>query len=125
VRFLIDNALSRIVAEGLRQAGHDAVRVRDYGIHKAEDEVVFERAAGENRVIVSADTGFGTLLAIRQRSEPSVILFQRSSQRNPDAQVKLLLSNLPNVTDLLDQGSIIVFEETRVRSRPLPISRDK
>ncbi|MBI1790091.1 MAG: DUF5615 family PIN-like protein [Acidobacteria bacterium] len=37
MRFLIDSALSPEVARLLKGAGHDAVHVRDYGLHAAED----------------------------------------------------------------------------------------
>jgi predicted nuclease of predicted toxin-antitoxin system len=41
MRFLIDNALSPMVAEGLSQAGHDAVHVRDLGLQAAPDAEIF------------------------------------------------------------------------------------
>ena len=122
MRFLVDNALSPAVAEGLRQAGHDAAHVRDYGRAAEADEVIFDRAAQEDRILISADTDFGTILALRKTPKPSVILFRLSTHRHPDHQIQLLLANLTDFSVDLERGCIAVFEDTRIRLRPLPIT---
>jgi len=94
---------------------------RSMGCRGAKDEEVFLRAVQDGRVILSADTDFGTLLARWGKNQPSIILFRKGIKRRPERQVELLLANLKRIEGDLRVGSVVVFEENRVRIRWLPI----
>lgn len=120
MRFLVDASLSPSVVSSLNDAGHDAVHVGDVLPLNAPDDVVFDTAVEQQRVIVTADTDFGEILARRQSSIPSVVLFRTPGGR-PSARAQLLLDHLPAVAQELADGAIVVFQETRLRVRPLPL----
>jgi predicted nuclease of predicted toxin-antitoxin system len=75
MKFLVDNALSPVLATLLSRAGHDALHVRTIELQRAEDIVIFDKAAAEDRIVVSADTDFGALLAARNVQKPSAFNF--------------------------------------------------
>jgi predicted nuclease of predicted toxin-antitoxin system len=122
VRFLVDNALSPVVARELCKAGHDAAHVREYGMQAADDGSILRRALVEARIVISADTDFEALLALRYQSQPSFILIRFTRIRGPLAQAALILSNLPRLEEALERGCIVVMEDARVRVRSLPVT---
>jgi len=50
-----------------------------------------------------------------------LVVFRRTTGRRPAQQAALLLANLDEIAEALDEGSVIVIEETRIRIRRLPI----
>ena len=97
--------------------------MREYGLQAAEDDTIFALARNEGRVLVSADTDFGTLLSLNQAQAPSVLLFRRGADHSPQAQLALMLANIASLEHVLQRGSAVVFEQTRIRIRTLPVGR--
>jgi predicted nuclease of predicted toxin-antitoxin system len=122
VKFLIDNAVSPDVAVPLRAAGHDALHVLDRGMGTADDQSVIRLAVAEGRVIISADTDFGTLLVLQKMQLPSVILLRHGVPRRPSEQAAMLLANLQNIATDLANGAIVTFRGDRIRVRRLPMT---
>lgn len=121
MRFLIDQCLSPRLATGLNDLGHDAVHTAELGLESAEDAAILEAARDDERVVVTADSDFGTLLASTKATTPSVLYIRRSSCRRADAMIGLLVENLPALEDPLATGSLVVIGEGSIRVRSLPI----
>src|SRR6185437_7979414 len=121
MRFLLDSNLSHRVAQLLRDAGIEAVHVRDHDLQHATDSVILEFALQHAFVLVSEDTDFGELLARQHTATPSFVLLRTYELLTPDEQATVLLANLPRLHDDLDQGAIVVIERNRLRVRRLPL----
>ena len=121
MRFLVDANVSPRVAELLRAGGHDAVAVREIEFQHSSDDELLDRAVADGRVVVSHDTDFGTLLAIRRTNEPSCILVRSADPLTAEQLAALLLNNLDVMTDDLNSGAIITLARGHLRSRRLPL----
>jgi predicted nuclease of predicted toxin-antitoxin system len=124
MRFLLDENLSPKVAAPLRAAGHDVTIAREVGLRTATDQVVIETARREARVLISADTDIGAILALSGAATPSFVLVRRAANRRPDEQAALILNNLETVVTDLAAGAIVVLGETTLRIHRLPTGED-
>lgn len=121
MRFLVDENLSPLLAELLREAGHNAEHVRNLGMARADDVAVLARAESDGCILVTADTDFGGLLARSGQGQPSVILLRKLQGRRAAEQAQHLLDHLGALTEDLEAGSIVAFDDARLRIRRLPL----
>ena len=104
MKFLIDQNRSPRLAALLRERGHDAVHTLELGLERAEDIDLLLLAEREERIVVSGDTDFGTLLAVSGRIIPSVILFRSRKALTADQHAELILSHLDDLAPDLSDG---------------------
>lgn len=121
MRFLVDQNLSPLVVELLNRAGHDTAHTAELGLASAGDLEILRVATEESRVVVSADTDFGTLLASRGTASPSIMLIRLRTARRATELGDLLLANIEAVAEDLDNRAVVVLEDERIRVRRLPI----
>lgn len=121
MKLLLDANLSPRVGRLLKEAGHDAIHVADIGLLTAADPVILRAAAKEERILLTADSDFGALLALGSLASPSVLLLRSADHLRPSEQAGLIAANLPQIAEDLEKGAIVSLASDRLRVRELPI----
>ncbi len=86
----------------------------------AEDEEILKTAFLEDRIIVTLDADFHTLLALNRAVKPSVIRIRIEKLRAEQLD-NLLQSIALQCHAQLEAGAMISVQENRIRIRNLPI----
>jgi predicted nuclease of predicted toxin-antitoxin system len=120
MRFLADMGVSQQVVVWLRSKGHEAVHLNDEGLHRLPNGEIFQKAAREQRIVLTFDLDFGEIVAGSGVQIVSVILFRLRNTRN-DFVIGRLETVLDSCSHELTNGAIVIVEDGRHRVRKLPI----
>jgi predicted nuclease of predicted toxin-antitoxin system len=124
MRLLVDASLSPGIAAVLRENGHQADHVRDYHLLTADDNQLLAHARSHAQAIISADTDFTVMRALRGVPTPSLLLLRSADRLSPAEQAALILANLAAVCADLEAGAAVSIFQGRLRVRPLPMGRE-
>jgi predicted nuclease of predicted toxin-antitoxin system len=116
MRFLIDRCAGNLIAECLRNQGHDVVESRERGADPG-DRVLLEWAAREARVLITIDTDFGQLVFLEGQRHCGLI-------RLPDVPSNERIAIIKDVVERfekeLESRSIITVRGGKIRISETP-----
>ncbi|PYQ31083.1 MAG: hypothetical protein DMF56_04045 [Acidobacteria bacterium] len=113
MKFLIDSCLSSTVANELAAAGYDVDSVRSWPSDPG-DRAILAAAVAAQRVLVTADRGFGEL-AVRLRLESAgiIVLYQVRAEEHAAACFRAIREHEAN----LAAGGIVIVTPEKIRAR--------
>ena len=120
MKLLADLHISPRTAQFLRSLGHDVLRVTDLLPATASDETIVERAAQDQRIILTQDLDMTAIIALSRRQYPSLVTLRLSSVRIEFVNT-ILQRTLSILEQDLLQGAFVTIEDSRVRLRRLPL----
>ena len=120
ISILIDQGLPRSAASLLRDEGWDVLHTGDIGLSRSTDSQILEFARNEQRVIITLDSDFHTILALTNASTPSVIRIRLEGLKGPD--LALLIKRIwPRVEPQVKKGAMVTVTESGIRIRNIPV----
>ena len=118
MRFLANENFPLASVRWLRQAGHDVTSVLEISAG-AKDTAVLDRAARENRILLTFDRDYGELIYRRNLPAPAGVIYLRFAPETPE-EAAIVVSALGQVAGLQLKGRYTVVDRQKVRQRPLP-----
>jgi predicted nuclease of predicted toxin-antitoxin system len=112
MRFVVDECIGPIVARWLRQFQHDVLSIYDEA-RGLDDDRILQKAAVDNRILITADKDFGEMIFREGKLHKGVILLRLEDERNA-SKIKVLERLLEQYANQL-AGNFVVVTETTVR----------
>ena len=118
MKFLLDQDVYAATERFLSDLGHDVVAVARIGLSEAADEELLEAAQEQERILITRDRDFGSLVFVRALGAGVLYLRVLPSTQNA------VHSELKNVLNAYAEGELakafVVIEPAGHRIRRLP-----
>ena len=116
LRFLVDEDVPRSTARVLRDAGFNAVDVRDVGLRGKSDQQVFDYAQRENRLLITCDLGFSNIINFPPSDSVGLLVVRVPDSETITAFNREVLKAVKEVgEDLLHRLAIVEIGKVRLR----------
>lgn len=123
MQLLLDQGLPRTAATLLRDAGIDTLHVGEIEMATAKDSEILSYSQSEQRIVVTLDSDFHTLLAKDNAISPSVIRI-RIEGLKAAAFSELMRTVLSQCAKSLNEGHCaITVQDQKIRVRQLPFMK--
>jgi len=120
LQFLANMNISPLTVEQLRTRGWDITRVSEIMEKGSKDLDILIYAQKQNKVVITQDLDFSTLLALSGYAKPSLINLRLENPR-PDLVLARIIDVVSLMEKELEEGVVITVDETSARYRNLPI----
>lgn len=116
-RFLVDESVDFPVVLFLRNNDYDSASIAEDS-PSLEDIKILKQAYEQNRILLTNDKDFGSLIFKEKLKSKGLILFRLKDQSS-QAKIEILKYILENYKERL-QGNFIVVTKNKIRIRKIP-----
>lgn len=112
MKFLTDENIAKTVLQALRAAQYDVLDVKEQKLFGAPDKQLLNLAVKENRVIITHDKDFASIL-LKQTKHYGIILLRFKNQR-PQRVADNLIAFLNSKQAPKTKNNLVIITETQV-----------
>lgn len=116
-RFLLDENLSPLTTEFLKQRGCDAVRITDHPQYSRDDRRIARLAIREKRVLITVDLDFGEIYHFSTNGRFGVWILRLSDLTVESVNNRLGSFLRSKVFQELNRSSMVILEDAKERIR--------